>query len=126
MPVPGLPQPTVSMICSRVSSVLRNDNASPPYPPPPFPCHLWQPKQLARLNTALPASVGSEVVADWPKAAYGADRAPATAVAAINAAIEDILPDVIGFSCWRRGGGSGLGPIRPYCAMSEGKHVEHR
>src|SRR3954451_17140337 len=68
MPVPGRPQPTTSVICSRVSSVLRNDNAPPPYPPPPFPCHLWQPKQLARLNTALPASVGSDVDGDWPKA----------------------------------------------------------
>src|SRR3981189_3650079 len=102
MPVPGRPQPIASVICSRVSSVLRHDNASPPDPPPPFPCHLWQPKQLARLNTALPASVGSEVVADWPRAAHGADRAPATAAAAINAAIEDILPFVIVFSCLRK------------------------
>src|ERR1700759_4133102 len=66
MPVPGRPQVTVSTICSRVSSVFRNDSASPPYPPPPLPCHLWQPKQLARLNTALPASVGSADCAKAP------------------------------------------------------------
>jgi hypothetical protein len=52
---------------------------------------------LARLNTALPASVGSEVVADWPRAARGADRTAATAAAAINAVIDDILLFVIGF-----------------------------
>src|SRR5882757_3936799 len=69
MPVPGRPQPTVSMICSRVSSVLRSDSASPPYPPPPLPCHLWQPTQLPRLNTALPASVGSLAEADCACAA---------------------------------------------------------
>src|ERR1700730_3865443 len=126
MPVPGLPQPTVSMICSRVSSVLRNDNASPPYPPPPSPAHLGQPRQLSRLNTALPASVGSEVVADWPRAGHGADSAAATAAAAINAEIEDILPDVIGFSCLRKADGSGRGPIRSYDVRSECKHVEHR
>jgi hypothetical protein len=46
----------------------------------------------------LPASVGSEVTADWPRAAHGADRVDATAAAAINASIEDILPFVIGFA----------------------------
>src|SRR6266576_2912635 len=98
----------------------------PGRPPPPFPCHLWQPKQLARLNTALRASVESEFVADWPRAAPGADRATATAATAINAVMEDILPFAIGSSCLRKAGGSGRGPIRLDRVTSESKHIEHR
>ena len=41
------------------------------------------------MNTALPASVGSGVVADWARAVHGADWAAATVAAAINAAIDD-------------------------------------
>src|SRR6185437_8920088 len=107
MPVPGRPHRTVSMICSRVSWVLRNESASPPYPPPPLPCHLWQPIQLARLKTALPAAVGS--TAPWHCAAIG--QSPAIINPTI-VAIEKILQIVIDVSHWKESRGPGAaGPL---------------